>query len=62
MLEQAVAQGDEKLLDAMTGATLLRRLGEPEEVAAAALFLASDQASYITGETLGVSGGMGIGG
>jgi len=62
MLEEAVAKGGEKLLDAMTGATLLRRLGEPEEVAAAALFLASDQASYITGETLGVSGGMGIGG
>lgn len=62
MLEQAVAQGGDKLLDAMTGATLLRRLGEPEEVAAAALFFASDQASYITGETLGVSGGMGIGG
>jgi 2-hydroxycyclohexanecarboxyl-CoA dehydrogenase len=62
MLEQAVAQGGDKLLDAMTGATLLRRLGEPEEVAAAALFLASDQAAYITGETLGVSGGMGIGG
>jgi 2-hydroxycyclohexanecarboxyl-CoA dehydrogenase len=62
MLEQAMAQGGEKLLDAMTGATLLRRLGEPEEVASAALFLASDQASYITGETLGVSGGMGIGG
>jgi 2-hydroxycyclohexanecarboxyl-CoA dehydrogenase len=62
MLEHAVAQGGEKLLDAMTGATLLRRLGEPEEVAAAALFLASDQASYITGETLGVSGGMGLGG
>lgn len=62
MLEQAVAAGGDKLLGAMTDATLLRRLGEPDEVAAAALFLASDQAAYITGETLGVSGGMGLGG
>jgi len=62
MLEQAVAKGGDKILQAMTDATLLGRLGEPEEVASAALFLASDQAAYITGETLGVSGGMGIGG
>lgn len=62
MLEQAVVAGGDKLLRAMTDATLLRRLGEPDEVAAAALFLASDQAAYITGETLGVSGGMGLGG
>ena len=62
MLEQAVAKGGDKILRAMTDATLLRRLGEPEEVAATALFLASDQAAYITGEIVGVSGGMGIGG
>jgi NAD(P)-dependent dehydrogenase (short-subunit alcohol dehydrogenase family) len=62
MLEQAVARGGDKILHAMTESTLLRRLGEPEEVAAAALFLASDQAAYITGETIGVSGGMGLGG
>ncbi|KJC50525.1 3-oxoacyl-ACP reductase [Bradyrhizobium sp. LTSP885] len=62
MLEQAMAKGGDKILRAMTDATLLGRLGEPEEVAAAARFLASDQAAYITGETLGVSGGMGIGG
>jgi len=62
MLEQAVAKGGDKILKAMTDSTLLRRLGEPEEIAATALFLASDQAAYITGETIGVSGGMGLGG
>ena len=50
----------EAMVEAMKRMTLLRRLGSPEEVAAAAAFLASEEASYITGETLGVSGGMGI--
>ncbi len=62
MLEQAVAQGGDSVRRAMTEATLLRRFGEPDEVAAMALFLASDQAGFVTGETIGVSGGMGLGG
>jgi 3-oxoacyl-[acyl-carrier protein] reductase len=36
----------------------MARLGRPEDVAAAVLFLASPQAGYITGETLHVNGGM----
>jgi 2-hydroxycyclohexanecarboxyl-CoA dehydrogenase len=62
MVRAGVAAGGDKLLAAMTGATLMKRLGTPEEVAAAVAFLASEQASFITGETLGVSGGMGLGG
>jgi len=36
----------------------LRRLGTPADVAAAVCFLASDEASYITGQVLAVNGGM----
>lgn len=52
----------ERSIEIVTAQTQLRRLGTPEEVAAAVAFLASEDASYITGETLGVSGGMGLGG
>ena len=47
-----------RIVDTMVGATNLRRLGQPDEVAAAIAFLASDDASYITGQALGVSGGL----
>jgi 2-hydroxycyclohexanecarboxyl-CoA dehydrogenase len=61
LLRQAVQRGGDKLLEAMTGATLAGRLGTPDEVAAAVAFLASADAGFITGEVLGVSGGMGCG-
>ncbi len=50
----------QKIIETMKAGTQLGRLGQPEEVAAAIAFLASDDASYVTGETLGVSGGLGM--
>lgn len=51
----------EKILDAMRGKTPLSRLGEPRDIANAYLFLASDEASFITGVTLRVDGGIVVG-
>ncbi len=36
----------------------MKRIGEPNDIANAALFLASDLSNYITGQVLGVDGGM----
>ena len=48
----------EKVLAAMTRAVPMRRLGLPEDIAPAVAFLASEEAGFITGQTLSVSGGL----
>jgi 3-oxoacyl-[acyl-carrier protein] reductase len=48
----------EEAKEKMTGAIPLKRIGEPEDIAEAALFLASASSSYITGQVIAVDGGM----
>jgi 2-hydroxycyclohexanecarboxyl-CoA dehydrogenase len=48
----------ERLKQGMVNATVMRRIGRPDEIAAAIAYLASDDASYVTGQTLNVSGGL----
>jgi 2-hydroxycyclohexanecarboxyl-CoA dehydrogenase len=60
LLDEIVAgrEDADKVIAAMTRAVPMKRLGEPEEVAAAVAFLASERAGFITGQTLSVSGGL----
>ena len=53
-----IAGLDGRAREAMAGQIPQGRLGTPDDVAAAVCFLASDEASYITGQVLGVNGGM----
>jgi 2-hydroxycyclohexanecarboxyl-CoA dehydrogenase len=62
LLDAARARpGGERIVRVIIDGTQLGRLGSAQEVAAAIAFLASEEAGYITGEVLGVSGGMGLG-
>lgn len=51
----------QKIIDGMTARTPLGRMGQPRDIANAYLFLASDEASFITGEVLRVDGGIVVG-
>ena len=57
-LDRIAGEGGERLVESLERAVPMRRLGEPEDVAAAVAFLASEEAGYITGQTLSVSGGL----
>jgi 2-hydroxycyclohexanecarboxyl-CoA dehydrogenase len=56
-LAQSSGEG-ERITQALERAIPMRRLGRPDDVAPAVAFLASDEAGYITGQTLSVSGGL----
>ncbi len=59
MIETDMTDGlDDKVRETLAGQIPLGRFGAPDDVAAAVCFLASDEASYITGQVLSVNGGM----
>ncbi len=53
-----VVADDPALFDTMSAAPLLQRLGDPDDIAAAALYLASPASAYVTGKILEVDGGL----
>jgi 2-hydroxycyclohexanecarboxyl-CoA dehydrogenase len=57
MLRNAEARGRLRNVQATIDATPVRRIGKPEDIAAACAFLISEEAGYITGQILGVNGG-----
>jgi 2-hydroxycyclohexanecarboxyl-CoA dehydrogenase len=60
LLDGMIGAGEDsaRMIDALRRAVPMRRLGQPEDIAAAVAFFASDAAGYITGQTLSVSGGL----
>lgn len=58
ILTDMVKTVPQDLLDKFSGQTMLKRLGQPEEVANVIAFLSSDDSSYITGSVIDVNGGM----
>lgn len=61
IVTEMVAAMPQKMLDGMKAHTPLGRLGDPRDIANAYLFLASDEAAFITGEVLRVDGGLVVG-
>jgi 2-hydroxycyclohexanecarboxyl-CoA dehydrogenase len=58
LAEMTKGETGAKIIDAMVKVVPFRRLGKPEDITGAVAFLASDEAAFITGQTLSVSGGL----
>jgi len=60
LLDQIIEASDagNKVIDAMTRAVPMRRLGKPQDISPAVAYLASEKAGFVTGQTLSVSGGL----
>jgi len=58
LLQAMVGEGHEKLIDSLKRAIPMGRLGRPDDVAGAVAFLVSDDAGFITGQTISISGGL----
>jgi 2-hydroxycyclohexanecarboxyl-CoA dehydrogenase len=58
LAEMVQGETGAKIVDAMKNAVPFRRLAKPEDISGAVAFLASDEAAFITGQTLSVSGGL----
>ena len=57
-VRRTLAEGGEKFMQALVRAIPMRRLGQPSDIAAAVAYLVSEDAGFVTGQTLSVSGGM----
>jgi 2-hydroxycyclohexanecarboxyl-CoA dehydrogenase len=53
-----IAERSQSMYDALAKAVPMKRIGTPDDIAPAVVFFAGDGASYITGQTLSVSGGL----
>jgi 2-hydroxycyclohexanecarboxyl-CoA dehydrogenase len=53
-----LSEGSERYIEALKRSIPMRRLGEPDDIAAAVEYLVSDGAGYVTGQTLSVNGGL----
>ena len=61
VIDTPILEGNSaRMNEAIVGQTPMRRMGEPGEIAAGALYLASDEATFVTGADLYIDGGMGL--